>query len=169
MNRIMMSGIVLLVTLGIGITVAKAGEATVVDHVVFNTTFDNLVRTFKEHEDDILAESLGGRSTIEERKGDKIKVKVELPLSGKTHRFTLQTKDSVDYRKKKATFTTSLVETDGFVQAQTTEVSIWEKGGKVYVSIKVYAEVPSVPDQLIRFDLNRSIKKMVRVVNQYVQ
>lgn len=169
MNRIIMSGVVLLVTLGIGITVAQAGEATVVDHVVFNTTFDNLVGTFKEHEDDILAESLGGHSTIEERKGDKIKVKVELPLSDKTHRFTLQIKDSVDYRKKKATFTTRLVETDGFVQAQTTEVSIWEEGGKVYVSIKVYAEVPSVADQLIRFDLRRSIKKMVRVVNQYVQ
>jgi len=140
-----------------------AGEATITDRFSFDCTFAEIVEAVQGHEDEVLLGSFGTTEVVE-RKGDKIRVRVNAPGHEESE-FTLRMKEDIDFRKKRAEFISVLVETEGFVTEQETSVISEEKDGKVQVTVRVHVKVPEVGDKLIRFEVRRCIQKIVRRIN----
>jgi hypothetical protein len=148
-------------------SVSHAGEATVKDGFVFDVTFDKMVEVLAENKDAIMSETMGNAKVVE-TEGDLVTLEIGVP-GRSPQRLTVKILADINFVKKRAKCTSDLVKSDGFITAQYTRVKARERDGKMYVEVEYHATVPEIGESLIRMELRRSMNKMVRVINDYLQ
>ena len=78
--------------------------------------------------------------------------------------MTVKLTDSIDKAGKKATFKCEMIESDGFVTKQLSQLDVVEKNGKVMITATFSAVVPEVRSPLVKNDQNKAMNKVLAKV-----